>query len=89
MIVIFLEAIVQRYSVKKVFLEILQNSRESTCARVSFLIKLQATRPATLLKKRLWYRCFPVNFAEFLRTPFLTEYIRWLLLYFPRYRFLN
>ena len=28
---------------KKVFLEILQNSQESTCARVSFLIKLQAS----------------------------------------------
>ena len=27
------------------------------------------TRPATLLKKRLWRRCFPVNFAKFLRTP--------------------
>ena len=27
-------------------------------------------RPATLLKKRLWHRCFPVNFAKFLRTPF-------------------
>ena len=23
--------------------------------------------PATLLKKKLWYRCFPVNFAIFLR----------------------
>ena len=29
------------------------------------------TRPATLLKKRLWRRCFPVNFAKFLRTPAL------------------
>ena len=28
-------------------------------------------RPATLLKKRLWHKCFPVNFARFLRTPFL------------------
>ena len=28
---------------KKVFLEILQNSQENTCARVSFLIELQAT----------------------------------------------
>ena len=28
-------------------------------------------RPATLLKKRLWHRHFPVNFAKFLRTPFL------------------
>ena len=27
--------------------------------------------PATLLKKRLWRRCFPVNFAKFLRTLFL------------------
>ena len=28
-------------------------------------------RPATLLKKRLWHRRFTVNFAKFLRTPFL------------------
>ena len=28
-------------------------------------------RPAVLLKKRLWHRCFPVNFAKFLRRPFL------------------
>ena len=27
-------------------------------------------RPATLFKKRLWHRCFPVNFAEVLITPF-------------------
>ena len=27
-------------------------------------------RPATFLKKRLWYRCFPVNFVKFLGTPF-------------------
>ena len=37
-----LEAVAQRCSVKKVFLEISQNSQETTCARVSFLIKLQA-----------------------------------------------
>ena len=37
-------------------------------------------RPATLLKKRLWSRCFPVNFVKFLRTPFLTEHLWWLLL---------
>ena len=33
-----------------------------------------------LLKKRLWYRCFLVNFAKFLRKPFLTEHLPWLLL---------
>ena len=49
-----------------------------TTAPKSFLIKLQAKRlrPATLLKKRLWDRCFPVNFAKFLRTPFFTENIQ-------------
>ena len=56
------------------FLKIPQNLQENTCARVSFLIKLQAEatlQPATLLKKRLWHRCFPMNFAKFLRTLFL------------------
>ena len=33
-------------------------------------------RPATLFKKRLWHRNFPVNFAKFLITPFLTEHLR-------------
>ena len=28
-------------------------------------------RPATLLEKSLWHRCFPVNFTKFLRTLFL------------------
>ena len=37
-----LEAAVQRCSVKKVFLEVSQNSQENICARVSFLMKLQA-----------------------------------------------
>ena len=39
-------------------------------------------RPATLLKKRLWHSCFPVNFAKFLRTPFLQNTSGRLLLYF-------
>ena len=37
------EAVAQRYSVKKMFLEISQNSQESTYARVSYLIKLQVS----------------------------------------------
>ena len=36
------EAVAQRYSIEKVLLEISQNSQENTCARVTFLIKLQA-----------------------------------------------
>ena len=26
--------------------------------------------PATLLEKRLWHKCFPVNFANFINTFF-------------------
>ena len=43
-------------------------------------IRTDCSRPATLLKKRLWRRCFPVNFTKFLRTPFFIEHLRWLLL---------
>ena len=35
---------------------------------------------ATLFKKTLWHRCFPVNFVKFPRTPFLTEHFQWLSL---------
>ena len=61
----------QRSSMKKVFLKVWQNSQENTCARVSFLIKLQAWGLQLYLKKRLWPRCFAVNFVKFFRTPFL------------------
>ena len=47
----------------------------------SFLFnKVAGLKPATLFKKRLWRRCFPVNFAKFLRTPFLIEHLWWLFL---------
>ena len=36
---LILEAVIQRCSLKKVFLDISQNPQESTCARVSLLIK--------------------------------------------------
>ena len=61
------------FFVKRCFFINSQNSQENTCARVPFLIKLQASglMPATISKKRLWHRCFPVNFAKFLRISFL------------------
>ena len=60
------------------FLKILQYSQENTCARVSSFVGI---RPATLLKKSLWYRRFPVNFAKFLRTSFLQNTTGLLLLW--------
>ena len=35
-----------------------------------FFDKVEGLRPATLLKRRVWHRCFPVNFRKFLKTPF-------------------
>ena len=39
---------------EKVFREISQNSQENTCARVSFLIKLQAASKNTFFTENLW-----------------------------------
>ena len=75
-----IEAVVQRCSVKKRFLEISQNSQESTCARVSFLIKLQAYRPATLFLKMTLVQVFSCEFCEICKAPFFIEHLWWLLL---------
>ena len=48
---------------KKVFLEISQNLQENICAR-----------GATLLKKRLWHRCFSCKFCEISKNTFFTEH---------------
>ena len=57
------QAVAQRCSPEKVFLETSQNSQENTCARVSFLMKA-----CNFIKKRPWDRCLPVNFAKFIET---------------------
>ena len=49
------EAVLQRCSVKKVFLKIIENSLENICAGV----------------KRVWYRRFPVNLEEISKTSIL------------------
>ena len=42
--------------------------------------KAAGLRSTTLLKKKLWHSCFPVNFAKFLITLFTVEDPYWLLL---------
>ena len=66
------EAVFRRSSEKKMFLKILYNSQENDCTAVF--------QPVTLLKQRLWYMCFPVNLAKFLRTPILQNICKSLLL---------
>ena len=56
-------------------------TRKRLC-KSRFISKVVGLRPTTLLKKRLWHRCFPVNFAKFLRTLFLQNNSRCLFLDF-------
>ena len=65
---------------KNLPLKISQNSKENTCAGVSFLIKLQAKACNIIQKRDSDISCFPVNFAKFLRTPFFIGHLWWLLL---------
>ena len=55
---------------EKVFLKISNNSEENTCARVSLLIKLQAS-VCNFIKKETPAQLFSCEFATFLRALFL------------------
>ena len=52
-----------------------------------FFNRVTGPRPVTLVKKRLWHRCFPVNFAKFLRTRFLLNTSGRLLFSFSQQHF--
>ena len=45
-----------------------------------FVDKVAGLQPETLLKRRLWYSCFPVSFSKFLNKCFFKEHLRWLFL---------
>ena len=59
-------------SVKKVFLEISQNSQEITCARVSFLIKPEG---CNFIKKETLAQVFSSKFSEISKNTFFTEHL--------------
>ena len=61
----------QRCSVRKGVLRNFTKFTKKHLCQSRFFNKVAGLRPATLLKKSSQHRCFPVNFAEFLRTPFL------------------
>ena len=72
------EAVAQRYSVKKVFLEISRNLLENICASVPFLIMLQDSGLQLYLKR-------DSGTGVFMRiswTSFLIKHLQWLLLSF-------
>ena len=76
-----LEGVVQRNSHPEVFCtkSVLKNFAKFTGKHLCqglFCNKIANFRPATLLRKTLWYRCFPVDFAKFLRARFFTEHLK-------------
>ena len=77
---LFTEAVDWWSLVQKKVLKISQSSQENTCARVFFKWSCRY-RPATLLKTRLWYKYFLVNFAKFLRASLFMIHLRWMLLF--------
>ena len=63
----------QRCSVGKGVLRNLAKFTGKDLCQSLFFNKVSGLRPATLLKKRLWHRYFPVNFVKFLRIPFFNK----------------
>ena len=57
-------------SQKKNMLDWLSRTMASSCRSSHRRCSVKSLRPATLLKKRLWHRCFLVSFVKFLRISF-------------------
>ena len=77
----YIEGVIPRCSVKKVFLKISQNSQENTCVRVSFLIKVLIKKETLaqvfsceIFKNTYFYRTSLVN-ASVYKRPARVNYI--------------
>ena len=64
------EAVTRSVPKKKLFFKSFAKFTEKILCQGLFFNKVTGLRPANLLKKRIWHRCFPVSFAKFLRAPF-------------------
>ena len=70
----------QRCSIKKGVLKIFAKFTGKHLCQSLFFKKVAGLRSATLSKKRLWHKRFPMNFVRFSRTTFFKEHFRWLFL---------
>ena len=66
----YLEAVARRCFIKKMFLQISQNSQENTCIRVSLVVK-----PETLVKKSPTQMSFR-GFREISKNIYFVEHLR-------------
>ena len=69
---LFLEVFTQRCSVNKLLLKIPQNSQENTCARVSFLMKLQS-EVYSFIQKETLAQVFSCKFCEIFKNIFFKK----------------
>ena len=67
------EAATRSILYERVFLEISQNSQENTCARASFLIKLQAL--GNFIKRETLALVFSCEFGGISKNIFFTEHL--------------
>ena len=77
LMVLFSEAVAQKCSVKMVFLENSQNSQENTCARVSFLIKLQASELQAIVSL-MDFTLDNFGFLTEIQINYWTDIFKWL-----------
>ena len=69
------EAVARGCSVRKGVLRNFENFTGKYLCQSFFFHKVADLRPATLLKKRLWHRCFFSEFCEISNNTFFTEYL--------------
>ena len=68
------EAVIRRFSIRKAFLKISQNSQKNTCSRVSFVIQLKA-EAYNFIKKVTLTQMFFCEFWEMFKSTFFTEHL--------------
>ena len=74
----FMKCLKEKFHSVSFPLEISLNSQENTCAKISFLMKLQA---CNFIKKETLEQVFFCVFCEIPNDTFFTEDLRWLLLH--------
>ena len=74
----------RRHSLKKGVLRNFAKLIAKHLCQSLFFNKVAGLRPATLLKKTLWQRCFPVNVPKILRATFPQNSSRRLLLFLTK-----
>ena len=58
---------------------VLRNFTKFIGKHLRWILYFNKVADPTLSKQKLWHRYFPVTFVQFLRKPFLTEHLGWLL----------